>query len=179
MPGIVGLRRHLEEVLRPFMIIGILSDSHGRAKATASAVKALLDHGAGMLIHLGDIETEAVIDELVGHNARIVLGNCDWDEENLIRYARHVDVAVDHPMGVIEVAGKRIAFTHGHLPQLMQQALAEGVDYLLHGHTHQPRNERMGRTRIINPGALFRAARYTAAVLNPETDALDFVVIEK
>ena len=161
------------------MRIGVLSDSHGRVQATAQAVRAVLDAGAEMLIHLGDFEDERVIDELVGHNARIVFGNCDFNGAALARYARSVGVAVDDPMGLIEIGSKRIAFTHGHLPHLIKQALVDEVDYLLHGHTHLLSDDRVGRTRVINPGALFRAGRYTAAVLDPGADRLEFVEVSR
>jgi len=152
------------------MRIGILSDSHGRAEITRRAVQILLEHDAELILHLGDIESEAVIDELVGHNARIVFGNCDRDESGLARYAEQVGVAVDHPVGSIETGGKRLLYTHGHLAEETAEAFAEQPDYLLHGHTHAARDERQGPTRIINPGALFRALRYTVALLDVSTD---------
>jgi uncharacterized protein len=161
------------------MLLGILSDSHGRADATRAAVNALVQRRATTLIHLGDICDENVLDELIGHEARIVFGNCDWEIHGLTRYAEVVGVKVDHPMGTIEIAGKTIAFTHGHLANLMEQALAAGVDYLLHGHTHEVRDERIGRTRVINPGALHRAKRYTVALLDPVGDRLEIVDIGK
>lgn len=161
------------------MRIGLLSDSHGRADTTAKAVRALLDHGAELLLHLGDVGSEAVIDELVGHHARIVFGNCDDEIGSLTRYAGLMGVGVDHPMGGLEIAGKRIAFTHGHLQHLVDQALLDGVDYLFHGHSHELRDQRVGRTRIINPGALFRAPRYTAAVLDPARDALEIIDVAR
>lgn len=161
------------------MLIGVLADSHGRTAMTARAVSALTRAGADMLIHLGDIETEAVLDELVGHSAHIVFGNCDWNTEALARYARHVGIIVDGDEGRLEVGARRIAFTHGHLPRPMEKALADGVDYLLHGHTHVLRDERRGPTRIINPGALFRAARYTAVLLEPGTDRLEVIDLPK
>ncbi len=161
------------------MLIGVLSDSHGRTDSTARAVQSLLNCGAQMLIHLGDLEAEAVIDELVGHNARIVFGNCDWDEQVLAHYAELVGVRVDHPLGLAEVDGKRIAFTHGHLPRVMHDALNDGVDYILYGHTHAVSDERVGRTRLINPGALFRAPRYTAALLDPAADHLRIIEVPK
>ena len=160
----------------PLMLIGILSDSHGRAAMTRKAVTALRDGGAELLVHLGDFETEEVIDELVGLPARIVFGNCD-DELDLTRHARAMGVAVDHPCGRIEVEGKSIGFTHGHLGRHMTEALEAEVDYLLHGHTHRIRDERRGRTRILNPGALFRASRYTAMLLNPATDEVTVLEI--
>ena len=159
------------------MRIGILSDSHGRTKITARAVSALLDSGAELLIHLGDFETEQVIDELVGHECLIVFGNCDWDIKGLTRYAEAMNVRVEHPLGRLEVDDKIVAFTHGHINHVVDQALQDGVDYLLHGHTHELRDDRLGSTRIINPGALFRASRYTVAILDPGLDALEIFEI--
>jgi len=159
------------------MLLGILSDSHGRADTTRLAVKSLTERGAESLIHLGDVGSEAVLEELVGYPARIVFGNCDWNDRELGRYAEILGFTVDHPRGTMEIGGKRIAFTHGHLPDLMQRALDDDVDYLLHGHTHEWRDEMVGATRVINPGALFRAARYTAALLDPIRDRLDMVIV--
>ncbi len=158
------------------MQIGVLSDSHGRVAITRQAVDALRDAGAELLIHLGDFETEEVIDELVGHPTRIVFGNCD-DEIDLSRYAKAMGITVNHPVGVLEVGGKSIHFTHGHLGQLMTQAFEANADYLLHGHTHRLRDERREGTRILNPGALFRADRYTAMLLEPETDEVTVLEI--
>jgi putative phosphoesterase len=160
------------------MRIGVLSDSHGRAPITAHAVAALRDVGAELLIHLGDVCSEAVIDELVGHNAHLVFGNCDLDVRGLTAYAELLGITVAHPMGVLDVADKRIAFTHGDRESLMRQALADGADYLLHGHTHTVRDERVGRARIINPGALFRAARYTVALVEPAADRVQLIEID-
>lgn len=157
--------------------LGILSDSHGRAEITRSAVNLLIEHGAERLIHLGDFERPEVIEELCPLPAHIVFGNCDWNLASLERTARSLDIAVDHPAGRLTIDGRVIAYTHGDQPSELDRALREGVQYLLHGHTHLPRDERLGPTRIINPGALFRAARYTAAVLDPVSDALTFIEI--
>lgn len=161
------------------MLIGVLSDSHGRVDRTARAVKMLLDHGAELLLHLGDIGSDDVIDELVGHNTRIVFGNCDWELDAMTRYARRVGIVVDHPIGSLEIDGCRVAYTHGDMPHLMQQALDDGVDFLLHGHTHAVEDERIGHTRVINPGALHHATRYTAALLDPSGNRVRWLEIEK
>jgi putative phosphoesterase len=160
-------------------LIGVLSDSHGQVERTRAAVRSLIDGGAAMLVHLGDIETDDVIDELAGHEVAIVFGNCDDDISSLTRYAERLNISVRHPMGELTIDGKRIAFTHGHLLECVKQALAQQADYLLLGHTHEVRDERIGRTRVINPGALHRAARYTAALLDPGADSLRIVDIPR
>jgi hypothetical protein len=159
--------------------IGILSDSHGRVDTTRAAIALLLQAGCTTLLHLGDIGSDEVLDEFVGLQAdvHIVLGNCDGDD--LGRYAGHIGLHNDHPAGLLEIDGRHIAFTHGHLEDHLRKALKDGVDYLLHGHSHELRDETIGRTRVINPGALQRAARYTAAALEPATGRLNILEVPR
>jgi len=159
------------------MRFGLLADSHGRQRTTAEAVRLLLQAGAERLIHLGDFETTSVIDELVGHDATGVLGNCDYPPELMLRHARHVGVLLEPQHLTLEAEGKRLLATHGHLNAVVVQAMADRVDYLLHGHTHELSDERIGPTRVICPGALSRARRYTAAVLDTSADSLEVIEI--
>lgn len=154
------------------MRIGLLSDSHGQALRTRDAIGMLVDRGAEMLLHMGDIETEAVIDALAGLDARLVFGNND-DERSLGAYASSLGLRVLHPLGRVEADGRTIAFTHGHLGRLLRDS--GGVDYFIHGHTHHKRDERRGATRWINPGALHRACPYSVALLDTARDELEFI----
>ena len=157
--------------------LGILSDSHGRHERTNKAVQLLLANGANELAHCGDIETEQVIDQLAGIQTHLVFGNCDLDWRVLSRYALGVGVLVQHPLARFECGGRAFAMTHGHDSDCVAAALKEGVDYVLHGHTHVCRDERHGATRIINPGALHRASEFTVALLDTGTDQLQFLVV--
>jgi putative phosphoesterase len=155
------------------MRLGILSDSHGRADRVTAALELLDAHDAEQFIHLGDLGSIDVIAAMSGRAVRLVFGNCDWEEKELRNACAFHGLHVEHPIGRLQVDGKTVAYTHGHLPELMDVALAEGVDWLLHGHTHLVRDERIGRTRVINPGALQRARRYTVALLDTDSDALE------
>ena len=162
----------------PLSKIGLLSDSHGRAATTRRGVELLLSHGVEVLIHLGDVGTVEVIDALAvpqpgGEGileAHVVFGNTDWDAQDLATYAQELGVSVDHPLGRLAVAGGELAYCHGHESDVLTQALQAQPRYLCHGHTHKPMDIRRGPTRVINPGALFRAKEYTVAVLDPERD---------
>jgi putative phosphoesterase len=166
--------------------IGLLSDSHGRAGTTARAVRLLIEQQVDLLLHLGDIGTLEVIDALIERldaqgnpdpPVRLVFGNTDWDLNALARYAKQLGLIVDDPMGRLTFNDKTLVYQHGHHEAALAQALAEGVNYLCHGHTHRMRDERLGNTRVINPGALFRAAEYTVAVLDTESDNLVFLQV--
>ncbi len=160
--------------------IGLLSDSHGQAEITRWAVEALLREGIQVLLHLGDVCGVEVIDALAVENvpAHVVFGNMDFEKEMLTRYAHRLGVAVDDPVGKLSFDGRDLVYTHGHIPSAMPRALEQGVAFFCHGHTHEMRNELYGPTRMINPGALFRAAKYTVAVLDTETDSVNFIQID-
>jgi len=160
------------------LLIGILSDTHGRAETAAAAISLLRSRGAEFFIHCGDVGDESVLDQLAGLSAAFVWGNTDWDRVPLKRYAEQLGIACHGAMADLTLGGKRIAVHHGDDSRTMRQILDEQqFDYLLHGHTHEKRLERIGRTLIINPGALHRAREKTAALLDTNNDHVQFLVI--
>ena len=164
-------------------VFGLLSDSHGRATTTEKAVGLLAHAGADVLVHLGDVGTVEVIDALVAEGldgeelpAHVVFGNTDWDSGPLARYAEDLGVVVDHPEGVIELPdGGELRFQHGHELLRMNESLEAEPRYLCHGHSHEQRDERVGATRIVNPGALFRARVYSVALVDTDADRVKFL----
>lgn len=158
--------------------LGILSDTHGRAARARKAIDLLVARGATRIVHLGDVGSEAVLDLLAGLDAVVVFGNCD-DEHNLARYAQFLGITVLHPAAIIEWKSTRIGLTHGHLERELARLFESEVDFLLHGHTHEIRDEQIGRTRVMNPGALHRAARHTAMLLDPSTGHAEWLEIDE
>lgn len=157
------------------MLIGILSDTHDRKDAMAAAIALLQAQGAEFFIHCGDIGGREVLDHLAGLKAAFVWGNCDWERPALAQYAQKLGVACHGSFGDLTLDGKSIALLHGDDARLKQRILDEQRhDYLMQGHTHLCQDQRIGRVRIINPGALYRAAEKTAAILDTTTDQLVF-----
>jgi len=157
------------------MLIGILSDSHGRHLAVRKAVALFDSLDAQYIIHCGDVGGGEVFDELLGHPFTFVWGNMDHADDGGVACLRSVGVKLPgEPPVLLELDGKTIAVFHGHEPGLTRAMRQLEVDYILHGHTHVARDERRGRTRIINPGALHRANPKTVATLDTQTDVLTF-----
>ena len=160
--------------------LGLLSDTHGRAAIARDAVQLLLQHGADRLVHLGDVGSVEVIDAMAANHlatgeqieAHLVMGNCDWEIKALTQYAQTLGIAAYVTAGEMVVDEKRVVFTHGHVNEVMKDAIDSRADYLLHGHTHLQSDHVTGSTRVINPGALFRASKHTVALLTPETGEL-------
>jgi putative phosphoesterase len=159
------------------MRIGILSDTHDQVERTARAVRRLVDAGAECLIHCGDLTTPDVVYELAPLPSYLVFGNNDYDEAELRRAMALVGGVCLGRSGEIELAGKRVAVTHGDSLREVRKLVASKPDYLLYGHSHVPADERDGPTRWINPGALHRAAAWTVALLDLDTDALELLTI--
>ena len=160
------------------MLIGILSDTHDRTEPTAAAMQLLQSRGAEYFIHCGDVGSPAVLDFLAGHKACFVWGNCDWDRTGLERYARSIGIDCFGVFGELELDGKKFALIHGDDPVLKRRLLSEQRhDYLLQGHTHVRQDVRVGKMRIINPGALHRANPKTIALLDTAADLLEFLEI--
>ncbi len=230
------------------MILGILSDSHGRHRRTARAIRLLQDLGAEAFVHCGDLGGKAVLNELTGRRVWFVWGNTDVGTPLLSRYAQQLGLAV--PEGIplcLELAGRSIAVFHGHEPQftglarlirseriaefealletlvresplvresvrqrraapmchpekrsdegstLVRESLlvpqerridagaspdvhrdSRTTRYVLYGHSHRATDLRVGRVRLINPGALDRARPATVATLDLKRDVVRF-----
>jgi putative phosphoesterase len=160
------------------MLLGILSDTHDRVAAAAAGVAALKAAGAEYFLHCGDVGGEQVLDQLVGLRAAFVWGNTDWDRVALQRYADELGIQCFGAFGELKLDGKTIAIAHGDDDRAVRRVLdGQKHDYLFIGHSHVKADARIGRVRVINPGALHRAREKTVATLDTVTDLLRFHVI--
>jgi putative phosphoesterase len=159
------------------MRIGILSDTHDQLERTQTAVATLIQAGAELLIHCGDLTTPPIVHACTGLPACFVFGNCDHDPAQLRAAIERTGGRCLERGGLITVGQHRIAVTHGDSRLEVRRLLALEPDYLLTGHSHAPSDGREGRTRRINPGALHRAAVWSVAVLDLQTDHLAMLTI--
>ena len=169
------------------MLVGLLSDSHGRAAITRAAVDLLRSRGAAHLIHCGDVgdyghAPEPVIDALAcGPDcpAAFVWGNNDDPDPAVAAYAAALGVSCLGDAGTLDLGGRRFGVTHGDRPALVRRLLSGGLDYLCVGHSHVADDRRSpgGTTRVLNPGALFRASAKTVALLDTDADRVEFIGI--
>lgn len=147
--------------------IGILSDTHGQAELAQQAAAILTGQKLELVFHCGDIGDLAVVDALACLPMVYVFGNVDLDRSVMWRYIESLGGRVGEPLAECELAGRQIAAIHGddayHLKDLID---SQRYDCVLHGHTHLPRDEHIGRTHVLNPGALYRVPEPHVLVLN-------------
>lgn len=133
------------------MRLGLISDTHDNLPLAKSAARFFHEKAPDRVLHLGDVMSPDILDALAGLPLTVLLGNNDD--------RRELPKATLDWSGLLE--GVHIHAHHGHLkPKLEREP-----DLLLHGHTHRRRVERVGRTLVVNPGALHRAPTRTIAMI--------------
>ena len=159
------------------MLVGIMSDSHGRAEMVRRAFAEFDRLGVEHVFHCGDVGGVEVFEEFVGRSVDFVWGNCDSPDGATRAFLRSTGLREPMTIPLVrEFGGKRFAVFHGH-ERAFSQFATNDVDVVLCGHTHQKRDERVGSVRVINPGALHRANPKTIAVLDTQTDSVTYHVI--
>jgi hypothetical protein len=162
------------------MKIGLLSDTHGQVRRMKAALDVFAARGVQAIVHCGDLGSAACVEMLAGvAPAYAVAGNMDRHVEDLEAAARHSGASF--AWEVVEVPlddGRRLVATHGSDERVLGGLIAgQQFPYVCHGHSHRPRDQRVGCARIINPGALHRARPHTIAVLDTTADTVEHIVI--
>ena len=139
------------------MQILIFSDSHGDVETMCTVVRK---ENPDVIIHLGDHITDAdtLSEKYPDIKMYKVLGNTDSqkEDEQWIQYA--------------QICGKSFMLTHGHtfLEQAttyiegqakMFRTYAGSVDFIVHGHTHEPFLHCCDGKWIMNPGRIGKSHR--------------------
>ncbi|MAG59350.1 hypothetical protein CMO96_00985 [Candidatus Woesebacteria bacterium] len=157
------------------MKILTISDSHGnivRLKHTIGyATQANLD----AIIHCGDWGTKDAADAMKGVKIPVygVLGNADYDPR-IATSLRKAKVKFNDDFLKLELGGRQIGICH--FPGKLKNALkSQEYDVLFHGHTHRKKNEKHGKTILVNPGALQKADIPSFAVYDTEKNKVEFV----
>ena len=121
------------------MRILVLADTHNHLPPKLDELAA----GVAEIWHLGDVVTPGLLETVraVGPPLTIVRGNCDANYE--------------WPL-VVDLERNDVRFRLVHIPPAQPPT---GVDVLLHGHTHVPRDEQIGGVRFLNPGCVTRPNR--------------------
>lgn len=136
------------------MLIGVLSDTHNERQTTQEALNLLRERGVERLIHCGDLTTPEIVGLFAGWQVDFVYGNMDRQRRALDEAVATLARASIDEVQMLHLAGQRVAVIHGHQEEQLSRLVGGDYSYVFHGHTHSRRDETIGRTRVINPGAL-------------------------
>lgn len=165
------------------MKLAIISDTHDNVPNLEKALKWINKNKIKVIIHCGDLSAPSMLTKVIALKFKgqinFVHGNVG-DRELLEEVAKKYKKFIIHGnAGKIEIDKKKIAFTH--FPWLAEK-LAKGgrYDLVFYGHTHKPWEEKIGQTRMANPGTLAGMFyRATFAVYDTKTDKLELKILEK
>jgi len=160
-------------------MIGIISDTHENEKAIKKAVQIFKQMNVEFVVHCGDIISPPVLEHFKGMKMKFVFGNNDGEKQGLNEKTKELGFEEIADEKEFEHCGKKFYAYHGTDKGRLEAAIKSNkYDYVLTGHTHIKKDERSEKTRVINPGALFRIYPYTIALLDAEKDGLEFIQIK-
>lgn len=156
------------------MLLGVVSDTHGHVAFAREAVRILESMSVDAVVHCGDIGAVEIVPLFAAWPTHFVFGNVDGDGVSLRRAIASAGLHCHERFGQVDLAGVSIAFLHGDDGRLLDETIASGRHRLVcHGHTHVARNQKVGGTLVLNPGALYRANPRSLAIVElPEVRAM-------
>lgn len=157
-------------------MIGIIADTHDNVENILKAVEVFKKNKVDFVIHLGDIVAPASVMFFKGVKVKFIKGNCDGDLEKISMKAKEIGSEFVGNILELEIEGKKIAAIHGDHPIMLGKLIQSGkYDFVLYGHTHQSKDEMVGKTRVINPGAHYWHSEGTIVLLDVASDKIEFV----
>jgi len=166
------------------MKIAILSDSHDNWPNLEKAIKYINKHKIPLIIHCGDVCAPSTLMEMTklfkGKKIHLAKGNVDGDIEGFKMVEnKNKKLKYHGNAGKIEIDGLQLVFCH--FPFVAKKmAASQKYDFVFYGHTHTPWEEKVKKTKMINPGTvggLFSKA--TFAIFDTQTQKAQLIILEK
>jgi uncharacterized protein len=142
--------------------IGVISDTHDDIENTEKAIKIFNLMKVDHVFHAGDYVYPGMISLFKELNKEIKLygvrGNNDGELMGITRQFAEIENALFlNEFGKLLISSKKIGIYHGTNSDLSESLVeSQSFDILILGHTHVKRIENMGKTLVLNPGALNR-----------------------
>jgi len=169
------------------MLIGIMSDTHDNLPLVDKAVKKLLDEKVDLVLHAGDYVAPFVIPHFKPFQGKFigVFGNNDGDHEFLKRRFAEFGLESRGIFAEVQIDSIRIALLHGGEPggapgpsELLRSLLSSSCyDVIIHGHVHEAKAYKKGKTLIINPGEVCGYLTGKPSIALLDTKTLDAKII--
>lgn len=162
------------------MRIGVISDTHDNLHNLETALEILKEEDVTRLLHCGDLSGPGVVEAMSGFNVWIARGNVDHHpelERTVVETLGNGRLAERHRLNL---AGHSVLLVHGHQEGELRRQISTGdYAYVFHGHTHRRRDQMIGPTRVVNPGALggMRWQQRSFCIVDFESDRVTFIEI--
>jgi len=174
--------------------IGVFSDTHDRLETVAQAVDIFRARQVDGLVHCGDWVAPFTIeyfDQVCGEwrvPVHSVFGNNEGDIRRIIERSEKLKNPImftSKQTLEVEFEGRKIVVYHGQDKSIMAALIkCQEYDAVFTGHTHEPRNELLGKTLVLNPGSTAYVANSriidtaSVAIYDPEKNEAEIVYLE-
>lgn len=135
------------------MRIGLIADTHDHRVRIREAVSILNRAEVDVVLHAGDYCSPFAVRDLSALDAPLhgITGNNDGDLFQLARAFEEIGARLEQQWWATAIGGRRILLMHE--PRGVDDVAAGGpFDLVVHGHTHEADERRIGDTLIVNPG---------------------------
>jgi putative phosphoesterase len=173
------------------MLIGIISDTHDHLQGLQKAIDIFKKKKIEMLIHCGDWVSPFTLEffdrEIQPLNIPIksVVGNNPGDIKRTLQSNNKMNNPIEWAKTVtleVNINGKKCIVYHGDDYELLDSLIdGQKYDIVFTGHKHSVRNEKVGKTLVINPGATCYASegkitgKASVAIYNSETEKVEII----
>ncbi len=156
------------------MKIGIISDTHDNLPLIEKTIEQLNQESVELVLHAGDYVSPFTIIRFKKLKAKLigVFGNNDGDHEFLKKRFSEVNGAeVRGQFAEVKVDRLKIALLHGEEELLQSLINTNSYDIVVHGHFHEAKIFKKGKTIVINPGEVcgYLSRKSTFALLDTRT----------
>lgn len=156
------------------MKVGIISDTHDNLPLVDKAIERLNKEDVEVVLHAGDYVAPFTVLRFQQLKARLigVFGNNDGDHEYLKkRFSDVKEAEIRGNFAEVNIDGLKIALLHDEGELFQSLVNVQCYDVVVHGHTHEARVYKKGKTIIINPGEVcgYLSRKSTMAIFDTET----------
>jgi putative phosphoesterase len=147
------------------------------------AVKRLNEEKAELVLHAGDYIAPFVVpsfrdlkSDLIG-----VFGNNDGDRELLRKGFAEIGGDIRGDFAEVTVDGLKVALLHGDEEDLLHSLIGvDSYDVVVHGHMHEARVHKKGKTLVVNPGETcgYLTGKSSIALLDTEMVEAKIVLLK-
>jgi putative phosphoesterase len=135
------------------MIIGVTGDTHNNIKNIEIICSIFNENATDLVIHTGDISLPKSLLAFKSLNCPLiaVLGNNDiLERKSLEEASENFDCKIFEEPHFISLCNRKFVILHH--PDLINEDMITNADYIIHGHTHRYRLEKINECFIFNPG---------------------------
>ncbi len=161
------------------MKVAVMSDSHDNFAGLRAALSKIKEKGCNTIIFLGDFCAPSSFRLIAGAKLPLyfIFGNVDGEQMQIAREAAKMNnVTFERDFLEFTLAGKKIAICHKD-DFAYALAFTGKYDVVFHGHTHEQRNEMVGKTLLANPGAVGGDNPHSFAIYDTDTNKVEFVEV--